>query len=48
MSERTDEKSVYWMIVGADTNTNQGLVRLLGVIVALIVVGGVSIWLLAH
>lgn len=24
MSERTDEKSIYWTIVGADTNTNEG------------------------
>lgn len=48
MSERTDEKSVYWAIVGADTNTNQGLARLLGVILALIVIGGVLVWLLAR
>lgn len=29
MSERTDEKSLYWAIVGADRNTNEGLARLL-------------------
>ena len=47
MSERTNEKSIYWMIVGADTTTNLGVARLLGAILALIVVASVLLWLLA-
>jgi len=47
MSEKSDEKSLYWSIVGADSNTNAGVGRLLAVIVALIVVGGFVVWLLS-
>lgn len=47
MSERTDEKSIYWTIVGADTNPNEGLARLLGVILILILIGGFLVWFLA-
>ncbi|MBM7321801.1 MULTISPECIES: hypothetical protein [Agrobacterium] len=47
MSERTDEKSIYWTIVGADTNTNEGLARLLGAILIFTLIGGFLVWLLA-
>ncbi|MGF0523869.1 hypothetical protein ACQEDT_20315 [Agrobacterium pusense] len=47
MSERTDEKSIYWTIVGADTSTNEGLERLLGVILVFILIGGLLVWFLA-
>lgn len=47
MSEKTDEKSLYYAIVGADRNTNEGLARLLGVIVAFIVIAGLLAWLLS-
>lgn len=47
MSEKTDEKSLYWSIVGADSNTNAGLGRLLAVIGAFIIVGGCLVWLLS-
>lgn len=48
MSERTDEKSLYWTVVGADKNTNEGLARLLGLIIILIIVGGVVAWTIGH
>ncbi len=47
MSEKTDEKSLYWTIVGADSNINAGLGRLLSVIIAFIIVGGCLVWLLS-
>lgn len=47
MSEKSDEKSLYWSIVGGDSNTNAGVGRLLVVIVAFIVVGGCVVWLLS-
>ncbi len=47
MSEKTDEKSLYWTIVGADSNTNAGLGRLLSVILAFNIVGGYLVWLLS-
>jgi hypothetical protein len=47
MSEKSEEKSLYWSIVGADSNTNAGVGRLLAVIVAFIVVGGCVVWLLS-
>ncbi|MFK3690664.1 hypothetical protein ACI2J4_10285 [Agrobacterium tumefaciens] len=48
MSERTDEKSLYWAIVGPDRNTNEGLARLLGLIILLIVAGGVIAWIIGR
>lgn len=47
MSEKTDEKSLYWSVVGAHSNTNEGLGRLLGVIVVFILVAGVLAWALS-
>lgn len=47
MSEKTDEKSLYWSIVGPDSNTNSGLGRLLAAIIAFIVVAAFVVWLLS-
>ncbi len=47
MSEKSDEKSLYWTIVGADVGTGTGTARLLGVIVVLIVLAGAGVWLVA-
>ncbi len=47
MSEKTDEKSLYWSIVGADNDTNTGLGRLLGVILLFILLAGFLAWLLS-
>lgn len=47
MSEKTDEKSFYWSIAGADSNTNEGVVRLLGAIIVFILIVGLMVWLLS-
>lgn len=42
MSEKTDDKHLYRGIVGADSDTNAGLVRLLAVIMLFTTVGGAA------
>lgn len=40
------KNDLYYAIVGHNTNTNEGLGRLLGVIIAFVVIGGGLFWLI--
>ncbi|WP_280519995.1 hypothetical protein [Rhizobium cremeum] len=38
--------NLYYAIVGHNTNTNEGLGRLLGLVIAFVVIGGGFFWLI--
>lgn len=47
MGNSYNRRSLYYLIVGADTNTNEGLGRLLAAIALFIAIGGTIVWALA-
>lgn len=48
MDSEADRRSLYYLVVGTSTNTNEGLGRLLAAIIVFIVVFGSIFWMLPH